>query len=182
MSQKSENDICLDATIFLGADFFCFCFLLQHLSIIITFIWENERKWVSLARKSVTLVKLCSFFYNWLLLVSVTVFTRRKNLSTKKKRFTLAGKSVSTSQNEGFCWNRRFHHLLITLMISNSSKIALTKKNIVSIGRKFVCASRIKDIEKCAFTIRKHGTSSLKNFWKNRKKMVSTSSSNMVCF
>ena len=42
-------------------------------------------------------------------------------------------------------------------MISNSSKIVLIKKNTVSVGRKFACTSLIKDIEKCAFTIRKHG-------------------------
>ena len=39
-------------------------------------------------------------------------------------------------------------------MIPNSNKIAPTKKkNTVSVGRKFVCTSRIKDIEKYAFII-----------------------------
>ena len=38
----------------------------------------------------------------------------------------------------------------------NSSKIALTK-NTVSTGGKFVCPNRVRDIEKYAFTIRKHG-------------------------
>ena len=39
-------------------------------------------------------------------------------------------------------------------MISNSSEIALTN-NTVSVGRKSVCISRIKDIEKYTSSIRK---------------------------
>ena len=58
------------------------------------------KKWVPLAKKSVTLVKVCSLFYNWLSLVSVTVSTIGKS-SEQKRRFLLTGKSVSTSQNEG---------------------------------------------------------------------------------
>ena len=52
---------------------------------------------------------------------------------------------------------KNYHYLLITLMVSNSSKIAPTKKNTIPVGRKFVYTSRIKDIEKYAFTIRKDG-------------------------
>ena len=139
---------------------------------------ENERKCVPLVTRSVTLVKICYFFYNWFPLVSVTVSNRRKNLWTKK-RFPLAGKSSSTSQNEGFHWSRRFHskkknyqYFLITLMISNSSKTALTKKNTVSVDRKSVCTSRKADTEKYA--------SILKNILKkkSKKKMVSTGRNN----
>ena len=124
------------------------CFHGQQLTVV----WENERKCVPLVRKLVTLVKICSFFYNWFPLVSVTVSTRRKPLN-KKKRFPLAGKSVSTSQNEEFRWNIRFQYLLITLMVSNSSD----QKNTVSVGRKSVCISQVKDIKKQASVIRKHG-------------------------
>ena len=42
-------------------------------------------------------------------------------------------------------------------MIFNSSKIAPTKKNTVSVSRKFVYSRRIKNIEKYAFTIRQYG-------------------------
>ena len=42
--------------------------------------------------------------------------------------------------------------LLITLVISNGSKIVLTKKNTVFVGRKFVSVNRAKDIENYALT------------------------------
>ena len=38
--------------------------------------------------------------------------------------------------------------LLIPIMVSISSNIALTKKLIFPLSRKLVCASRMKDIEK----------------------------------
>ena len=47
--------------------------------------------------------------------------------------------------------------LLITLVISNGSKIVLTKKNTVFVGRKFVSVNRAKDIENYALTLRKCG-------------------------
>ena len=53
-----------------------------------TVVWKNERKWVSLARKSVT-VKTSSFFYNWLPLVLVMVSSMRKNLDQKRNGFHL---------------------------------------------------------------------------------------------
>ena len=51
------------------------------------------------------------------------------------------------------------YHSLNYTNISNSSKNIFNqkKKNTVSVGRKSVCISRIEDIEKYAFTIRKHG-------------------------
>ena len=55
-------------------------------------------------------------------------------------------------------------------MISNSSKIALTKKNTVHVGRKSVCISRMKDIEKYASTIGKHFGFHLKKYLKKSKK------------
>ena len=70
------------------------------------------------------------------------------------------------------------YYLLFTLMISKSSKISLTQKNTVSVVRKFVCTSRIKDIEKYTFTIRKH-VFHFKKYLKKLKILVSTSR-NMV--
>ena len=55
-------------------------------------------------------------------------------------------------------------------MISNSSKIALTKKIFVSVVRKFFCTSRIKNIEKYFFNIQKHGFH-VKNYIKKLKKI-----------
>ena len=54
-----------------------------------------------------------------------------------------------------------------------SSKIALTKKNTVSIGRKSVCTSRIKNIEEYLFTMREYGFH-FKKYLKISKKMMST--------
>ena len=45
-------------------------------------------------------------------------------------------------------------------------------KNTVSIGRKFVCTSRIKDIEKNTFTIWKRGFHFKKNLKKSEKNSV----------
>ena len=53
--------------------------------------------------------------------------------------------------------SRRKNIPLTKLMISNSSKIALTKKNAASVGKKSVCICWIKDIQKKASTIRKEG-------------------------
>ena len=55
-------------------------------------------------------------------------------------------------------------------MISNSSKIAPTKKIFVSVGRKFFCTSRKKNIEKYVFNIQKHGFH-VKNYLKKFKKI-----------
>ena len=66
----------------------------KTISTCLTVVWESGRSWFPLARKSVTLVKICSFLKNWLSLISVTVSTRRKNLWTKER--------VSTSQKIRF--------------------------------------------------------------------------------
>ena len=58
-------------------------------------------------------------------------------------------------------------------MISNSSKIA-DQKNTASVGKKSVCTSRIKDVEKHASTIRQHGLH-FKKYLEKSKKLVSAS-------
>ena len=65
------------------------------------------------------------------------------------------------------------YFLVITIIVSNSNKIILTKKILFPPGRKSVCTSRIKDIEKYVSNIGKHGFH-FKNIWKNRKKLMST--------
>ena len=69
-------------------------FLRYTFPLFETVVWETERSWFPLARKSVTLVKIYSFLKNWLSLISVTVSTRRKNLWTKER--------VSTNQKIRF--------------------------------------------------------------------------------
>ena len=132
------------------------CFHRKHL--------KNERKQVPLARKLVTLVKICSFFYNWLPLACFSdgFHQEEKPLNKKNQRFLLAGKSVSVEIDVS---TRRKKQLL-----SLNYDLILTKKNTVSAGRKFVCTSRIKYIEKYAFTIRKHG-SHFKKYLKKSKKI-----------
>ena len=61
--------------------------------------------------------------------------------------------SPKNGEKNGFHWpeNRLFienYFLIIKVMVSNSNKIALTKKILFTLGRKFVCAYWIKDIEK----------------------------------
>ena len=59
-------------------------------------------------------------------------------------------------------------------MLSTSSKIALTQKMVFPLGRKSVCTSRTRQIEKYLFTIRK-SCFNLKKSMKKLKKLVSTS-------
>ena len=134
----------------------------------LTVVWENERKWIPPARKSVTLFKICSFFYNWLPLVS----TGKNNFWTKKKRSPLAGKSVFTSQNEGFHWNRslslvvdNYHYLLVTLMISSNSKIALTKKILFPQAENLFALTGLR-ILKNVLLLYRVSISTLKSIWK----------------
>ena len=72
----------------------------------LTLVWENERKWVPLARNSATLVKIYSSFYNSTSF-SDGFHVEEKPLN-KRKTVSTGWKSLSTSQNEGFRWNRRF--------------------------------------------------------------------------
>ena len=56
------------------------------------------------------------------------------------------------------------------LMVSNSRKKNSDQKNTASVAKKLVYSSRIKNIEKCAFIIRKYGfhfKKHLKNWKKN---------------
>ena len=95
-------------------------------------------------------------------------FHLEEKLLNKKKLFPLAIMKdfveidVSTRQ-------KNYQYLLI--MISNSSKIALTKKNTVSSGRTFVCTSQIKNIEKYASVMQNHSFH-FKNMWKVEKNGV----------
>ena len=59
--------------------------------------------------------------------------------------------------------------LLISIMVSTSSKIALTKKILFPLNRKSVCTRRMKDIQKYVSTTRKKCFFT-ENLWKNRKK------------
>ena len=59
--------------------------------------------------------------------------------------------------------------LLISTMVSTSSKIALTKKILFPLSRKSVCTSRMKDIQNYVSTTRKK-CFFIENLWKNRKK------------
>ena len=66
----------------------------------LTVVWENERKWVPLARNSATLVKIYSSFYN-----STSFsdgFHVEKNLWTKEKRFPLAGNPFPLARMKDF--------------------------------------------------------------------------------
>ena len=146
------------------------CFHRQQLTVV----WKNERNWVPLARKSVTLVKTCSFFYNWFPLDPVTSFHLEEK-PLKKEMFPLAGKSVSTSENEGLIEinvssrRKKPHYLLIALMISNSIKNSSNQKNTVSVGNKSVCISRIEDIEKKTLPLYGSTASTLKKTGKIEK-------------
>ena len=68
--------------------------------------------------------------------------------------------------------------LVILIMVSTSSKMALTKEILFPQGRKSVCTIRIKDYEKYVSTIRK-SCFRFKKFLKKSPKLVSTSK-NMV--
>ena len=57
--------------------------------------------------------------------------------------------------------------LLISIMVSTSSKIALTKKILFPLNRKSVCTSRMKDIQKYVSTTRKKCFFT-ENLWKKR--------------
>ena len=67
---------------------------------------------------------------------------------------------------------------LIPIMVSTSSKIALTKKILFLLGTKSVSTSWMKDIEKYVATIRK----SCCYFKKSLKKLVSNGSSLKIDF
>ena len=102
-----------------------------------------------------------------------------KARSTRRKKLLLAGaskkwkeKMVSTSQKIS-CPVARISSfldclLLIPIMVSTSSKIALTKKILFPLSRKSFCTSRFKDIKKYVSTIQKN-CFSLENLWKNWK-------------
>ena len=67
------------------------------------------------------------------------------------------------------------------IMVSASSEIALTKKILFPIGRKSICANRVKDIEKYVSTIRK-SCFHFKKSVKKMKKLVSTSRNGLVFY
>ena len=82
--------------------------------------------------------------------------TEKKNhwqpLKNGKKWFSLARKSVVDKQEQSSFLDCL---LLIPIMVPTGGKIALTKKILFPLTRKFICTSRMKDIEKYASTYRK---------------------------
>ena len=88
-------------------------------------------------------------------------------------------KMVSTSQNvscplasiSSFFKNC---FLLITIMVSTSRRLALTKKILFPLGKKPVCTNRMKNIEKYA-TIIRESCFYFKKSLKKLQKSVSTS-------
>ena len=87
-----------------------------------------------------------------------------KEFITGKSLWKIEKKMISTSQKISFFQNC---FLLIPIMISTSSEIELTKKVLFQLGRKSVCTSQLRNIEKYVSILWKscfHLKKSLKNF------------------